>query len=193
MRAHLPQTHCPPPPGASLPHTTPAFLKAVPHCTTPVPPPYRTVDGVHGLGLVVAAREVEVGWVGALEGQQREDDLHAPAAAVHKVAVEEVGVGVGGQAVEVEDAQQVVEPARRGRRGRDGEAVERCGRRSRQSGECSGVKDVGVGGGRGGWGRRSKQGGATHWPCVSPHTVSSVPAATSMSTSEGSALRMAWA
>ena len=71
--------------------------------------PVESVDSVHALALVVAPRQVESCGIEALEGQQREDALHGERPPVHKVAVEEVGVLVGGEAVELEDVEKVVE------------------------------------------------------------------------------------
>ena len=63
---------------------------------------------VHRVRLVVAAAEVHARGLEHLPREQGEDDLDAEGAAVDKVAVEEVGVVGGGQAVHLEDVEQVV-------------------------------------------------------------------------------------
>mmetsp|Transcript_22565 Transcript_22565/g.59586 ORF Transcript_22565/g.59586 Transcript_22565/m.59586 type:complete len:469 (+) Transcript_22565:839-2245(+) len=77
------------------------------------------VKVVGHLGLVVAAVHEDVGRVLQLEGDEGEDDLHAPGAAVHKVAVKDEGVvrrGVAGQAQHVgEVVELAVEVAHDGR------------------------------------------------------------------------------
>mmetsp|Transcript_7086 Transcript_7086/g.28992 ORF Transcript_7086/g.28992 Transcript_7086/m.28992 type:complete len:285 (-) Transcript_7086:162-1016(-) len=70
--------------------------------------PIEAVYSVHVFGLVVAAREVHGCRVRALPRQQRDDALAREAAAVHEVAVEEVGILHGRQAVELPDVEQVV-------------------------------------------------------------------------------------
>lgn len=71
--------------------------------------PVEAIDTVHALALVVAPCQVEGGRVEALEGEQREDALHREGAPVHKVAVEKVRVLIRGEAVELEDVEEVVE------------------------------------------------------------------------------------
>ena len=61
---------------------------------------------------MVAAGQVQARRAEALVGEQRQDDLGRERAAVDKVAVEEVGVGVGGRAPrQGEDVEEVVELA----------------------------------------------------------------------------------
>ena len=60
---------------------------------------------------MVAAVEEEVGGVEELVGVEEECNFGGPGAAVNKVAVEEVGVLVGGVAVAVEDLEQIEELA----------------------------------------------------------------------------------
>lgn len=137
-----------------------------------------------------------------------------------RLTVEEVGVVLTGQAVEVENAQQVVKPAGRGHVGR-GPAVAQTESHLQRWHEthphrapphwsaspggsthalpqawyaCRGTRaQLTLPIRRGpGVGDASSQ-GDTHWPCVSPHTVSSVPWGMATSTREGSDLRIACA
>ena len=73
----------------------------------------------------------------AARGSAGRTHLHAKAAAVHKVAIEEVGVAGGGQAVQLKDVEEVVKLAvhvpAHGERlaGRDGH-VHQAGQRAQQ-------------------------------------------------------------
>lgn len=51
--------------------------------------------------------QARTGGLPGLDGKESENALHREGATVHKVAVEEVRVVLGGQAVELEDVQQV--------------------------------------------------------------------------------------
>ena len=70
------------------------------------------VYAVHPGRLVVAARQVQARREQALVREERQDDLGGEGAPVDKVAVEEVGVFVGGRAPgEGEDVEEVIELA----------------------------------------------------------------------------------
>ena len=60
------------------------------------------VDAVHALGLVVAARQVQVARQQGLVRQQRQDDLHRERPPVHKVACRDTHTGT--RAISYEDA-----------------------------------------------------------------------------------------
>mmetsp|Transcript_21442 Transcript_21442/g.35903 ORF Transcript_21442/g.35903 Transcript_21442/m.35903 type:complete len:282 (-) Transcript_21442:285-1130(-) len=66
------------------------------------------VDLVHVPRLVVAARHVDGCGAPHFDGEQGEDDFDTEGAAVHKVAVEQVGVVLGGHAVQLKDVHKVV-------------------------------------------------------------------------------------
>mmetsp|Transcript_5062 Transcript_5062/g.14904 ORF Transcript_5062/g.14904 Transcript_5062/m.14904 type:complete len:669 (+) Transcript_5062:275-2281(+) len=68
----------------------------------------KAVEDVGLKHLVVAAVHVDEAGVLELEGDQNHDDLDGPGAAVDEVAVEEVGVVLGGHPVHRPDVQQVV-------------------------------------------------------------------------------------
>lgn len=116
-----------------------------------------------------------------LPGQQRKYDLHAERAAVHKVAVEQVGVVAARQPIQLKDVQQVV--VLRGRGARGG----RAGCKERAKGAlcaptCSGRLSAPT---RPRAGRKAPPATRT-WPCTSPQTVMWPSSGTGMSTSEGS-------
>ena len=69
------------------------------------------VHPVHVLTLVISARHEEMVGEEQLEPEQGEDALHGEAAPVHEVTVEEVGVLLRGEAIQLEDVHEVEELA----------------------------------------------------------------------------------